>query len=226
MTARNIRAHQSRGLLPSPEVRGRTGFYGPEHVARLELIKELQADGFNLESIKRLLERTNGSTAEVLRFAHAVRAPFDEEEPEIIGLEDLFGRWSREAPDPKLVERAVELGLLRPLGDDRFEERSPTLGRVSAQLAELGIGPEETLQIARRLKRHADGAAKDFVRLFLNEVWKPASAEGMTEEALQQASAAIETLRPIASEALLAMFQMVMTDHVEKAFGRELGRRA
>jgi DNA-binding transcriptional MerR regulator len=49
MTVRNIRAHQSRGLLPPPEVRGRTGYYGAEHVARIELIRELQADGFNLE---------------------------------------------------------------------------------------------------------------------------------------------------------------------------------
>ena len=54
MTVRNIRAHQSRDLLPPPEVRGRTG-YGPDH-ARIELIQELQADGFNLKLIKRLIE--------------------------------------------------------------------------------------------------------------------------------------------------------------------------
>jgi len=33
MTVRNIRNHQSRGLLPPPDVRARTGYYGPEHVA-------------------------------------------------------------------------------------------------------------------------------------------------------------------------------------------------
>ena len=48
MTVRNIRAHQSRGLLPPPEVRARTGYYGPEHVARLRLIHDMQAEGFNL----------------------------------------------------------------------------------------------------------------------------------------------------------------------------------
>ena len=41
MTVRNVRAHQSRGLLPPPELRGRTGYYGPEHVARLNVIQEL-----------------------------------------------------------------------------------------------------------------------------------------------------------------------------------------
>src|SRR5947207_14828139 len=80
MTARNIRAHQSRGLLPPPEVRGRTGFYGSEHLARIELIRELQAEGFNLDAIRRLIEAGSGSSLEVLRFTRAVRAPFAAEE--------------------------------------------------------------------------------------------------------------------------------------------------
>ena len=57
MTVRNIRAHPSRGLLPPPEVRARTGYYGPEHVARLRLIQELQANGYNLAAIKDLVTR-------------------------------------------------------------------------------------------------------------------------------------------------------------------------
>ena len=35
MTVRNIRAHQSRGPLPPPEVRGRTGYYSEGHVGRM-----------------------------------------------------------------------------------------------------------------------------------------------------------------------------------------------
>src|SRR4051794_26071649 len=45
MSVRNIRNHQSRGLLPPPDVRSRVGYYGEQHVARLRLIQELQADG-------------------------------------------------------------------------------------------------------------------------------------------------------------------------------------
>src|SRR5881409_625525 len=81
MTVRNIRAHQSRGLLPPPEVRGRVGYYGAEHVARIELIRELQGEGFNLESIRRLLGSTDaGSGTELLRFTRALREPFEDEE--------------------------------------------------------------------------------------------------------------------------------------------------
>ena len=56
MTVRNIRAHQARGLLAPPEVRLRVGYYGPEHVAQLKLIQDLQQDGFNLAGIKRLVD--------------------------------------------------------------------------------------------------------------------------------------------------------------------------
>ena len=97
MTVRNVRAHQSRGLLPPPDVRGRTGFYGGEHIARIELIKELQADGFNLEAIRRLVDNAGGSSAEVLRFTREVRDAFDEEEPEIVTLEELVERWGQHA---------------------------------------------------------------------------------------------------------------------------------
>ena len=73
LTVRNIRAYQSRGLVQPPTLRGRTGYYGPDHIARIELIRELQAEGFNLEAIRRLLEEAGGETDEVLRFTRAVR---------------------------------------------------------------------------------------------------------------------------------------------------------
>src|ERR687885_631192 len=40
MTVRNVRAHQSRGLLPPPRLTGRTGYYGPEHLALTRAITE------------------------------------------------------------------------------------------------------------------------------------------------------------------------------------------
>src|SRR4029453_17232437 len=89
MTVRNIRSHASRGLLPPPEVRARTGYYGPDHVARLRLILELQSAGHSLAGIKHLLSRTNDSTAEdVLGFARTLLAPYEAEAPEVIDEEE------------------------------------------------------------------------------------------------------------------------------------------
>ena len=60
LTVRNVRSHHTRGLLPPPEVRGRTAFYGPEHVERLKLIAQLQDEGLKLAGIKRLLADPGG----------------------------------------------------------------------------------------------------------------------------------------------------------------------
>jgi DNA-binding transcriptional MerR regulator len=221
MTVRNLRAHQSRGLLPPPDVRGRTGYYGPEHTARVELIKELQADGFNLEAIRRLIENAGGSTADVLRFTRTARAAFDDEEPEVATLADLAEQWG-DAGSPALLDRAVSLGLLRLLGDGRVEERSPRLGRAGAELSRLGIPTERALDVLESLRRHADGVARTYVDLFLDQVWQPFDAAGRPAERWPEVLDALERLRPLAAESLLAMFQLAMTDHVDEAVGTQL----
>src|SRR3954469_10156587 len=140
MTVRNIRAHQSRGLLQPPEIEGRTGYYGPEHVARIELISEMQGDGFNLAAIKKLLEDRPGSDSEMLGFKRALMAPWEEEEPEFITLPELQERLrvDTENPNPKTLARAVEAGFLVDLGEGRFEVPSPTLFRAAEELRALG----------------------------------------------------------------------------------------
>src|SRR3954447_8579280 len=83
MTVRNVRAHQSRGLLPPPEVRARTGYYGPDHVARLRLIQEMQAEGFKLSAIERLIGEHGADADRFVGLRQAVTAPFAEEAPEV-----------------------------------------------------------------------------------------------------------------------------------------------
>jgi DNA-binding transcriptional MerR regulator len=222
MTVRNVRAYQSRGLLPPPEVRGRTGFYGGEHLARIELIRELQTEGFNLEAIRRLLDSAGGSSDELLRFTRAVRAPFEDEMPQVVDAEELARRWG--GADPKRLARAEKLGILRPLGDGRFEESSPRLGRAGAELAALGVPADAALDLTATLRRHADGVARAFVDLFIEQIWRPFEEAGRPEERWPEVREAIERLRPLASEALVSMFQLAMSDAVEKAFGREIER--
>ena len=225
MTVRNIRAHQSRGLLPPPQVRGRTGYYGSAHASRIELIRELQADGFKLEAISRLLESAAGSDDEVLRFTRAVKAPFEDETPQIVTAEELAERFDDAGPKAaEMLRRAEKLGLLRPLGDGNYEELSPRLGRASAELRALGIPTETALEIARELRKQGDSIARTFVELFVREIWKPFEEQGRPEHDLPKVREALERLRPLASDALLAMFQLAMTDAVEKRMGRELER--
>jgi DNA-binding transcriptional MerR regulator len=223
ITVRNIRAYQSRGLLPPPELRGRTGYYGDEHVARIELIRELQGEGFNLQSIHRLIEQAGGVTDEVLAFTRAVREPFEHEEPHELSLEELTERWGDQA-DPALQRRAVALGLVRDLGGGRFEELSPRLGQAGLELARLGIDPQVALDVIETARRHAEGVADAYVELFLNEIWRPFDAEGRPPERLPEVREALERLRPLATEALLAVFGLAMTEATECAMEREIGK--
>lgn len=221
MTVRNIRAHRSRGLLPPPEVRGRTGFYGPEHLRRIELIQELQDDGFNLKLIKRLLDSTGGLGEEVLGFTRAVRRPFGDEPPRQLDPVEMTRRWG--SADPELLRRATELGVVRER-DDGTLEQSPRLGRVTAELAALGISAEAALEVAAELKRHAEGVSAAFVELFLDQVWEPFDRAGRPDERWPEIRDAIERLRPLAAESLLAFFELSMTDAVERGFGHVLER--
>ena len=224
MTVRNIRAHQARGLLPAPDVRGRTGFYGPEHVARIELIKELQADGFNLEAIRKLIDAAPSNSKEILQFTRAVREPFEDEEPEIVELGELAERFGGDDTAPKLLEQALKLGLLRDLGEGRYEQRSPRLAEAADELRHIGVSSDQLYDVTKRLHRHADGAARAFIELFLDEIWRPFEKEGRPEERWPEVREALERLRPLAGDAFLAMFQLIMTERVEAAFGREIDR--
>ena len=60
---------------------GRTGYYDEDHVARLELIKDMQADGFNLRAIRHALDALPaGAGPEALEFRRRVVAPWTDEE--------------------------------------------------------------------------------------------------------------------------------------------------
>ena len=135
MTVRNIRAHQTRGLLPPPVVHGRTGYYNEEHVARIELTRELQADGLNLEAIRRMGESVNGAAEEIFDLTRSLRAPFEEEAPEIVELVELAELWKKEVEEGRgfeMLERGEKLGTIRSLPDGKVEVISPRMMSAAA----------------------------------------------------------------------------------------------
>ena len=75
---------------------------------------------------------------------------------------------------------------------------------------------------AEQLRRHADGAARAFVDIFVKEIWKPFDRAGRPEQDWPRMREALERMRPLAAEALLAVFQIAMAEAVEKASERTL----
>jgi DNA-binding transcriptional MerR regulator len=222
MSARNIRAHQSRGLLAPPTLHGRTGYYSDAHIARVELIQELQADGFSLELIRKLVAMAGGSTEAVLRFTHALHQPFGDEEPQVVEQVDLQERFSSMSRAP--LARVLELGLLRPLGDGQFEEVTPQAWRGAEVFAELGVAVEEIVEVAAEARAHIDAIATSFLRLFVDHVWRPFEDAGQPEEGLEPVLQALERLRPLASATVQSLFQMSMGEAAEQRLGSELER--
>jgi 2-polyprenyl-6-methoxyphenol hydroxylase-like FAD-dependent oxidoreductase len=146
-----------------------------------------------------------------LRFANKV-VGLIQENGRVAGVRVKNGRSEYELRAP-LVVGADGRRLAKRHGDTRL-----------SYYRQLGVPPERVLDATEALVGHADGAARTFVELFLDGVWQPFEAAGRPPERWPEVREALERLRPLAAESLLAMFQLVMTDRVEEAFGREMAR--
>jgi DNA-binding transcriptional MerR regulator len=224
MSVRNIRNHHTRGLLPAPEVRARVGYYNAEHVERLRLILDMQADGFNLAAIERLLSGSDGLARRLLGLRTAVTTPYDPESPELITAEELAKRFGQ--VDDKDIERIRRLKLLVALGDGRFEVPSPALLSAAEQVVDLGIPLHAALVVVERVSRDCESISRTFTKLFLKELWEPFDQAGQPDEGWDELIDSVGSLRPLASEALLSLFKQRMTTQLEDAFGKVLEHQA
>ena len=218
MSVRNIRSHQARGLLAPPEVRMRVGYYGPAHVAQLRLIRALQDEGFNLGGIKRLLDDAEGTAERLLRLRRTATPP-PAEPPRTIALAELADRFRLDgAAAREALQRAQALGVLVPLAGDRYEVPAPELLAAAEEAVRRGIPLAAAIDVIEELDRHSDEVARGFVRLFVREVWAPFEQADMPAERWAELEEAIERLRPLASEAVLAIFQRRLSERIESAF--------
>jgi DNA-binding transcriptional MerR regulator len=136
MSARNIRAHQSRGLLHAPRLEGRVAYYGGAHAARLELVKSLQREGFTLSAIQRLVEEPDSYVSIVADRRRRLRAEISDIAAGVPVSEDEVRRAGADLP-----ERLLDLGLCWRSGD--LFCTHTVLAGVSRTLLERGI-PVET----------------------------------------------------------------------------------
>ncbi len=225
MTVRNIRAHQTRGLLPPPVVHGRTGYYNEDHVARIELTRELQAEGLNLEAIRRMLEGFDSAASEVVDLTRSLRAPFEEEVPEIIEMRELASHWRKAIEEGKgleMLERGEKLGIVRTLPSGQVEVISPRVLQAAVNLADLGIGPDVVLGAADRLRRKVDDITEIFVEFFLKEVWKPFDEAGRPKEEWPRVREALDRTRPLGADVLQGVFQIAMAEATDEAMARTI----
>lgn len=217
---RNVRLYQERGLLPPPRRVGRSNWYGPEHLSRMELILSMLGKGYPLAAIRELLEAWQGqrSLADILGFEEALSAPFGAEEPKHYTVEQVLAmfppRTGEEAE--RLFKKAAAMELLIPDGDG-FLAPSPSFVETGAQLVSEGIPVAALLDAAASVYRAADKLASTFVDLFIDHVWRPFVEEGMPPERLPDITATLERARPLATQAVVPVLAQALEKRVAKA---------
>jgi DNA-binding transcriptional MerR regulator len=194
-----VRMYQHRGLLAPPEKRGRVGYYGPEHQARLALIAELQERGFSLAGIKELLDGwAQGRSLDDVLGLSDDRGIWVAEEPVDMDVADLLDRFPGEEITPDLLRRVGELGLAEVTDDGRLRVVSPRFLEIGTQLGALGIPVAEIIDEYEVLRSATDAIADRFTALFVRRLWEPLAAEGITAADVGRITEALEQLGRLA----------------------------
>ncbi len=210
-----IRFYQKRRLLDPPERRGRVAWYTPDHEARLSRIRSLQADGYTLAMIGRVLD---GDLAEVDRPLAVAVADADTEE--FLTAADLATRAGVPAA---LVESVIAEGLLVPRiheGEARFTADDVDVVTAGLGLLETGLPLSALLELARRHHAATLEFATAAVELFDEHVRRPLLAADLSDdERAARQVAAFRRLLPATGTLVEHHFRRVLLrvaqDHLE-----------
>lgn len=170
-TVRSLRVYHERGVLPSPEVRGRTGFYGPEHLNRVATISRLLDRGIKLNGIRELLEAWDrgDDLGDILGVMEPDVPPENESSPEdMIAATELAERYSNVRHG---LARVVGLGLYEPVDAATYRVVDAKLVRVVEQLTGVGLPAEEVLADLEKMRTDCDRIARRVVELFQRTAW-------------------------------------------------------
>ena len=171
-----IRYYQAKGLLHPPRREGRVAYYDSGHAERLERIRGLQAKGFTLATIARVIAGELDAADEALVGALAIEAL--PEHQSLMSLEDLAKRTGIPTPVLAAVERE---GLLVPrrVGDEQgYTTDDVAVAKAGLVLLEHGLPLGELLDLARRHHEAMVDVARRAVELFDVYVRQPSRASG------------------------------------------------
>ena len=217
-TSRNVRAYQARGLLPAPELEGRTGYYGEEHLQRLKLIDELQTRGFSLEAIRQTLDiwAHGGDLGDLLGFQHLLSAPLSVEEPAIYTMSEFVERFPQLTDRPDLLERALELGLTEVDENGDLRAPSPMLIEAGAELSRLGIDLEVIYGLVEALRDHAASVAERILGMLSEQLLRPLMEGRDGAPSSHDLVASLHRLKPIATEVVRPFLAAALHTEIDR----------
>src|SRR6478735_10858213 len=208
MSVRNIRFYTTKGLVPPPIRRGRSGYYSPDHVARLELVQELQAHGFTLSAIERYVARIPAqATPEDIALHRTMLAPWQADLPVEMTRAELDARAGRTLTDDDLTTLAA-LGIAFPARRGRYEVAVSQLS-VGLGLLDLGFPVEAAVAAAEVYAEHGRQLSKQLNELFRTMVWPVYRAEGASADTLRRV---VESLKPLSIASLVSAYEAAMDE--------------
>lgn len=228
-TVRTIRAYQDRGLLPTPERRGRANVYRDAHLARLRQIADLLDRGYTLASIKELLEAwdTGRGLGGVLGLVAEVHGPWTDERADRVTRTQLRARFGG-YPDDEAVSDAVELGILEriPGRDDEFLVPSPQELAVAVELHAAGVPLSAISGHLRELRGQVEQIASRFLEFTTEHVFaRYLGHRPPTDADAAEAASMVRRLRPLAQQTVDAELARAMrtfaTRHLEHHLAAE-----
>ena len=205
MTVRTTRYYASLGLLPPPVRRGRMAYYGPEHLARLELVRALQDHGFTLSAIERYLAGVPmSSSAEELAVHRALLTAWKPSQWQPVTRADLEARAGRTLGDEDL-EWLLRAGAVRRRGDGDLEAL-PLVDHAMETLA-LGMPIEAIVDANAAVRRHMSELADELTAILRDRVMSRYVREELSMEDAERLERTISNLRPLTLDAIVTAFQ-------------------
>lgn len=204
LTVRTTRYYAGLGLLPPPERRGRVAWYGPQHQARLQLIRALQDHGFTLAAIERYLGRVPlDASVEDLALQRAMLTSWTGDRHEPLSRRQLAERAGRRLSDADL-EALVRLRAVRREGD-----RYQPLGSfdITAELLALDIPADSMEEASRAIDRHMDALADELTAILRTRVLDAFRDQPHSEQEEARFEQNLSRLRQLTLEAVVAGFQ-------------------
>ncbi|MCX6406284.1 MAG: MerR family transcriptional regulator [Propionibacteriales bacterium] len=222
MTVRTVRFYAGRGLIPPPRRAGRNGYYGPDHLARLELVKELQAHGFTLAAIEGYLEQIPAdATPEQVALHRTLLAPWTPEMPETLDRSTLERRAGRSLSDDDL-EVLVAIGVVEPTPTEDVFRLAPAHLAVGMGFLDAGLPVDAALAARRVITEHGRALAVELTELFRTLVWPHLVASGQPPELI---TAMIERFKPLTVQALVTSYEEAVDDEKRRTVRRRANER-
>jgi DNA-binding transcriptional MerR regulator len=208
MSVRNVRFYTTKGLVPPPIRRGRSGYYTADHVARLELVRELQGHGFTLSAIEKYVAGipVDASPADIA-LHRTMLAPWMADAWDDLGRADLERQAGRRL-DTAELETLAALGVLRPGERGRFQVSRSQLG-VGLGLLDLGYPIEAARAAAAVYAAHGRAVAEELYELFRTMVWPVYKEQGVSPERIQEV---VERLKPLSIASLVQAYEAGMDE--------------